>query len=212
MTGAYAEAASVFKLEELVSAPGPSEGASKRRLRADAARNRERLLEAARAVFARGGPEASFEAVARAAGVGAGTLYRHFPTREALFQAVYQREADELVELAGRLDEPPLAALRTWLRAAVRMIATKKGMVAALAPALDPSSPFAADTSARVRASLAALMARAVAAGELRADVTAEDAMRAVIGFCYTREQAGWQDAVVRLLDVFVDGLARPQR
>src|SRR6202012_2860643 len=90
---------------------------SSRKPRADAARNRERVLEAAKSVFSAGGPEASLEAVARQAGVGIGTLYRHFPTREALYEAVYRREVDQLVELAAPLgdDSRPTEALRRWL-------------------------------------------------------------------------------------------------
>src|SRR5258707_11478418 len=100
-----------------------------RRPRADAVRNRERLLEAAKAVFSAGGPEASLEAVARRAGVGIGTLYRHFPTREALFEAVYRREVQQLVELAEQLrsEAEPVEALRQWMRSNVRFVATKKG-------------------------------------------------------------------------------------
>src|SRR6476620_5485259 len=103
--------------------------------RADSVRNRERVLEAAKAVFSAGGPEASLEAVARRAGVGIGTLYRHCPTREALFEAVYRREVDELAELALRLakEAKPTEALRRWLRQNVELVATKKGMSKALA-------------------------------------------------------------------------------
>src|SRR5215475_12675302 len=106
-----------------------------RKPRADAVRNRDRLLEAAKAVFSAGGGEASLEAVARKAGVGIGTLYRHFPTREALFEAVYRHEVDQLSELAERLalEEAPVDALRHWLHANVRLVATKKGMLEALA-------------------------------------------------------------------------------
>src|ERR1700737_2755476 len=106
-----------------------------RRPRADAVRNRERVLEAAKAVFSAGGPDASLEAVARRAGVGIGTLYRHFPTREALFEAVYRREVQQLGELAEQLksDAAPVDALRRWLRSNVEFVATKKGMSAALA-------------------------------------------------------------------------------
>src|SRR6201995_6173230 len=95
-----------------------------RKPRADSVRNRERVLQAAKAVFAAGGPEASLEAVARQAGVGIGTLYRHFPTREALFEAVYRREVDQLADLAEDLksDGAPLEALRHWLRARVGFV------------------------------------------------------------------------------------------
>src|SRR6266436_3047515 len=103
-----------------------------RKPRADAVRNRERVLEAAKIVFSAGGPEASLEAVARAADVGIGTLYRHFPTREALFEAVYRREVQQLADLAGQLkQEPePVDALRRWMRSNVKFVATKKGMSA----------------------------------------------------------------------------------
>src|SRR3954464_10452008 len=113
-----------------------------RRPRADAVRNRERVLEAAKVVFSAGGPDASLEAVARHAQVGIGTLYRHFPTREALFEAVYRREVEQLAELAERLkgEAPPVEALRIWLRAIVEFVATKKGMSAALAIAVDGTS------------------------------------------------------------------------
>src|ERR1700758_251439 len=94
-----------------------------RRPRADAVRNRERVLEAAKVVFSAGGPDASLEAVAKRAGVGIGTLYRHFPTREALFEAVYRREVDQLAELAERLatEAAPVDALRRWLHANVQL-------------------------------------------------------------------------------------------
>ena len=119
----------------------------KRKPRADAIRNRERVLEAAKAVFSQGGAEASLEAVARHAGVGIGTLYRHFPTREALYEAVYRREVEQLVELAKHLVETeitPVEALRRWLRAGVEFMATKKGMAAALATAAHGSSELVA--------------------------------------------------------------------
>src|SRR5437667_12711041 len=113
-----------------------------RRPRADAVRNRERVLESAKAVFSAGGPDASLEAVARRAGVGIGTLYRHFPTREALFEAVYRREVQQLGELAEQLKDAaaPVDALRRWLRANVELVATKKGMIASLALAVQGSS------------------------------------------------------------------------
>lgn len=189
----------------------PPAAATGRKPRADSLRNRERLLNAARDIFSAGGPGASLEAVAREAGVGIGTLYRHFPTREALFQAVYSREVDELVALAAQLGEtaPPLEALRTWLRLAVRMIATKKGMVAALAPAIDDPA-FYADKGARILAALGGLMERAAAAGTLRADVTPDEVLRMLLGVCYAPSQAaaGWQETATHLLDIFVDGLA----
>src|SRR6201997_3028009 len=113
-----------------------------RKPRADAARNRERVLEAAKAVFSAGGADASLEAVAKTADVGIGTLYRHFPTREALVEAVYRREVQELSDLAKRLEKEaePIEALRRWMRSFVKFVATKKGMSAALAFAVAKDS------------------------------------------------------------------------
>jgi AcrR family transcriptional regulator len=178
--------------------------------RVDAVRNRERVLEAAKAVFSAGGPEASLEAVARRAGVGIGTLYRHFPTREALFEAVYRREVEHLAELAEQLkadDVPPTDALRRWLRSNVEFVATKKGMSAALALAAHSSTELSAYSFERLTKAVGALLNRAVAAGEIRADISPEDLLRALVGMCYMHDQPGWQASVLRLLDVFVDGL-----
>jgi AcrR family transcriptional regulator len=188
-------------------------GKTSRKPRADSLRNRDLLLVAARDVFSAGGPGASLEAVAKRAGVGIGTLYRHFPTREALFQAVYRREVDQLVELAAKLarEEAPFEALRHWLHAQIGMVATKKGMLAALNPVLDGSSDIYAYSQARIGQTVGDLMARASAAGVIRDDIAPEDLMRAVIGMCYTREQPGWQDTVIRLVDVFLDGLRTRQ-
>src|ERR1700722_4583938 len=177
--------------------------------RADAVRNRERVLEAAKAVFSAGGPEASLDAVAKRAGVGIGTLYRHFPTREALFEAVYRREVQQLSELAEALksEADSVDALRRWLRSNVEFVATKKGMLAALGLTVDGSSELYAHTFDRLTKAVGALLDRAVAAGEIRADVGPEDLLRALVGMCYMHDQPGWQNSVLRLVDVFVDGL-----
>jgi AcrR family transcriptional regulator len=180
-----------------------------RRPRADALRNRERVMEAAKIVFSAGGPEASLEAVARQAGVGIGTLYRHFPTREDLFEAVYRREVEQLSELAEQLkaEASPTEALRRWLRSTVQFVATKKGMMAALAIVMNANSELAAYSYGHLTAAIGALLKRAVDASEVRADVNADDLLRALIGMCYMHDQPGWQQSVLRLLDVFVDGL-----
>jgi AcrR family transcriptional regulator len=181
----------------------------KRGPRVDSVRNRERLLEAAKSVFSAGGPDSSMEAVARRAGVGIGTLYRHFPTREALFEAVYRREVEQLAELAEAMmtDPAPVEALRRWLRSNVEFVATKRGMSTALALAAHSTSELSAYSFGRLTKALRALMDRAAAAGEFRADISPEDLLRAFIGMCQMHDQPGWQASVVRLLDVFVDGL-----
>jgi AcrR family transcriptional regulator len=180
-----------------------------RKPRADAARNRERVLEAAKIVFSAGGPEASLETVARTAGVGIGTLYRHFPTREALFESVYRREVQQLADLAERLKEEtePVAALRQWMRSNVRFVATKRGMSAALALAAYKISDLFSYSFDRLTRAVGGLLDRAIAAGEIRGDISPEDLLRALVGMCYMHDQPGWQKSVLRLVDVFIDGL-----
>lgn len=180
-----------------------------RKPRADAVRNRERVLEAARIVFNAGGPEASLEAVAKRAGVGIGTLYRHFPTREDLFEAVYRREVEQLSELAEHLRSAkyPVDALRRWLHSAVEFVATKKGMSTALALTYQSSSELATFSMDRLTKAIGSLLERAAAAGQMRGDVSPEDLLRAFFGMCYMHDQPGWQSSVLRMLDVFVDGL-----
>jgi AcrR family transcriptional regulator len=183
---------------------------SSRKPRADAQRNRERVLEAAKIVFSAGGPDASLEAVAREAGVGIGTLYRHFPTREALYEAVYRREVEQLSELAEELknDDAPVEALRRWLHANVEFVATKKGMAAALALAAGgASSELTAFSFERLTKAVGALLHRAAASGEIRTDISPEDLLRTLVGMCLLHDRPGWQAGVIRMLDVLVDGL-----
>lgn len=183
---------------------------SSRKPRADAQRNRERVLEAAKTVFSAGGPDASLEAVARKAGVGIGTLYRHFPTREALYEAVYRREVEQLGELAEELkgEAAALEALRRWLRANVEFVATKKGMAAALALAAGGApTELTAFSHERLTKAVGTLLDRAATSGEIRTDVGPEDLLRTLVGMCLLHDQPGWQAGVIRMLDVLVDGL-----
>src|SRR6201981_3885763 len=145
-----------------------------RKPRADALRNRDRVLEAAKTVFSAGASDASLEAVAREAGVGIGTLYRHFPTREALYEAVYRREVEQLSELAEELkgEAAPVEALRCWLRSNVEFVATKKGMATALALAAGPPSELTAFSFERLTKAIRMLLERAVAAGADPAPIT----------------------------------------
>jgi AcrR family transcriptional regulator len=160
-------------------------------------------------VFSAGGAEASLEAVARTAGVGIGTLYRHFPTREALFEAVYRHEVQQLADLAEHLrrKKRPIEALRQWMHSIVKFVATKKGMSSALALAIAKDSDLVSDSSDRLTRAIGSLLDQAIEAGEIRGDVSAEDLLRTVVGICYTHDQPGWQNNVLRLLDVFIDGL-----
>lgn len=190
---------------------GPETAKTSRKLRTDSIRNRERLLEAATQVFSVGGPQASLEAVARQAGVGIGTLYRHFPTREALFEAVYRHEVDHLGELAEQLarDSDTVEALRKWLHANVRLVATKKGMVEAFQLVAHGSTELKAYSFERLTNAIGLLLDRGVAAGELRSDITAEDLLRTLVGIFYSQGTADWQPTALRLVDVFVDGLRK---
>jgi AcrR family transcriptional regulator len=183
-----------------------------RKPRADAVRNRERVLAAAKAVFSKGGADASLEAVAKRASVGIGTLYRHFPTREALFEAVYRREVQQLSELAEQLEDEtsPVEALRRWLHSDIELVATKKGMATALALAVHGPSKLYADSLERLAKAVGVLLDRAVAAGEIRSDISPKDLLRALVGMCYMHDQPGWQASVLRLVDIFVDGLRLP--
>jgi AcrR family transcriptional regulator len=204
------EGASVYKGSMRKRPMTQQPAIEKRKPRADAIRNRERVLEAAKAVFSQGGPEASLEAVARRAGVGIGTLYRHFPTREDLYEAIYRREVEQLVELAKHLVETkitPVEALRRWLRAGVEFMATKKGMAAALAMAAHGSSELVTYSLDRLTWAVGEQLQRAAAAGEIRADIDPEDLLRALVGMCYAYDGTAWQPKVLRLIDVFVDGL-----
>jgi AcrR family transcriptional regulator len=206
----YTEGSSAFQGAEMDDRVKQSAKAKAvRKPRADAVRNRERVLEAAKAVFSAGGAEASLEAVAQEAGVGIGTLYRHFPTREALFEAVYRREVQQLADLAEQLKQqaPPVDALRQWMRSIVKFVATKKGMSAALALAVDKDSKLVSSSADRLARAVGGLLDRAIAAGEIRDDVSSEDLLRALVGMCYMHDQPGWQISVLRLVDVFIDGL-----
>ena len=182
-----------------------------RKQRADSIRNRELLIEAAAQVFSAGGDHATLEAVARQARVGIGTLYRHFPTREALFDAVYRSEVDQLAELAERLarEAAPAQALRQWLHANIRLVAAKKGMIEALQLAAHGSAELKAYSFERLTKALALLLARGAAAGELRADIRPEDLLATLLGIFYAERGADWQPIALRLVDVFVDGLEK---
>ena len=183
----------------------------RRKPRADAVHNRERLIEAAKEVLGQGGPSASLEAVARRAGVGPGTLYRHFPTREALFQAVYHREVEQMLSLAASLEtsNDKLEALRRWLHAYVGLVATKRGLLGTLAFTLsDSSREMYAELALKTTAAVDRLLTRAIEAGEVRPDVTADDLIKTLFAFCYAREpEPGWERHVLRLLDIFIDGV-----
>lgn len=183
-----------------------------RPLRADARRNRDKLLTAATEAFAEEGEDVALEAVATRAGVGIGTLYRHFPSREALMVAVYQQEVDALCAAAADLLEslPADEALRAWVERFADYVATKRGMGEALRSAVasdagDP--PLFADTRARILAALCKLLDAGAASGALRADVDHEDVMRAISSIWHLPDDPQWREHVGSMLGLVIDGL-----
>ena len=181
---------------------------SDRRVRADAARNRELLIDAAAAAFALRGADVPLEDIARNAGVGIGTLYRHFPTRDSLVEAVYRHEVEVLCERADELLEtmPPDQALAEWMQLFVRHVATKRGMLSALKPMLSSNPNFSAQTRGRATAAATKLLEAGVAAGTVRADVDGGDLLRAVGGICMSTDQER-SEASERLVGLLFDGL-----
>ncbi len=179
-----------------------------RPLRADAVRNRELLLAAATAAFTARGADVPLEDIARDAGVGIGTLYRHFPTRDALVEAIYRHEIDLLCEQADRLLDtlPPEQALDEWMQLFVRHVATKRGMLSVLKPLMTANGSFFQQTRGRAVASADKLLAAGVAAGSIRSDVQGDDLLRAVGGICMSTDQEKTQ-ASDRLVGLIFDGL-----
>jgi AcrR family transcriptional regulator len=183
----------------------------KRRPRADAERNRLRLLEAAKAGFAAHGAGASLEEIAREAGVGIGTLYRHFPTRDALISEVYRQGIGQLGEAARRLaeEQPPLIALRAWLLLFVDYLATKKIMGAALQSLSAGTAELYANSGSVLEGAIGLLIANGVKAKAIRYDLPPLDLLRAVAGVANTGSEPGWEPAARGMVDILVAGLER---
>lgn len=181
--------------------------------RADAARNRALLVDAARAAFASGGEQVSLEAIARQAGVGIGTLYRNFPTREDLIAAVYASELDAVIAAADGLHDarPADVALRTWLDRYAAFVMTKRGMAESLRAGALADAANTAHTRERVNGAVEAFLRAGAQTGVLRGDLAADDVTTALVGlFLATRDVAD-PAQIARLLDLLVDGLrARP--
>jgi len=180
-----------------------------RALRADAQRNRDKLLTAATEAFAEEGEDVALETIAARAGVGIGTLYRHFPNREALVVAAYRNEVDALCAAAADLLAclPADHALRAWAERFADYIATKRSMGDALRSAAASDSPLFADTRARILGALGLLLEAGAASGTLRADVDPKDVIRVINGIWYLPNGPEWRADVGRMLDLVIDGL-----
>lgn len=187
----------------------PVERAALRKPRADAERNRLRLLEAAKAAFAEKGAVASLDEIARSAGVGPGTLYRHFPTRDALIEAVYRKESAQLIGSAAHLCETraPLAALRDWLVLFVDYLATKRDMAEALNSLVGGVSDLQSASSIQVKQAISDLVDRAVRTGAIRQDVEPLDLLRALAGVATIGAGPDGETAAKRMVDILIAGL-----
>ena len=177
--------------------------------RADACRNRDRLLEAASAAFSASGVDASLESVAREAGVGIGTLYRHYPTRDALVEAVYRHNVDLLCAGADELRAslPPDEALAEWMQRFVAYVATKKGLATYLKSVVSAESDLFQSTHARVQETIGLLVSGAVEAGTIRERVDGMDLLRALRGVCMMADQPGGPEQGARVAALLMDGL-----
>jgi len=178
-------------------------------LRADARRNRDRLIEVAAAAFADNGVETSLEDIARQSGVGIGTLYRHFPTREHLVEVVYRRELEMLAAAAGELAQThtPDAALEEWMRRFVGYIATKRGMANSLRILMASNSALFADGSGILRAALEDLLQNATKQHAVRSDIDTTDLLHALASIYSIPDAADWRDRSHRLIGLLMDGL-----
>ena len=180
-----------------------------RPLRADAQRNRDRVLAAAVRAFFNDGPDVTLDAIAKDAGVGIGTLYRHFPTREALIEAAYRNELTKLCDAAAELlrTMPPDEAMRAWMDHFVDYMTTKRGMADALrAVNASGGNPFA-ESRDRLVGALGSLLAAGAAAGATRADVEPEDVLSSLGGVALVAAEHEQRDRTGRMLNLLMDGL-----
>jgi AcrR family transcriptional regulator len=184
-----------------------------RKPRADALRNRERILEEAKKAFTRSGGDISLEDVARQAGVGPGTLYRHFPTRDALLESVYRAEVEKLAKEERRLEDlmPALDALRAWMLLFVDYIATKKIIAAALNSIVGGPTKLFESSGAQIKDAIQSLVARAIESGDIRPDLDPLDLLRALVGVSNVASAPDWQQSARRLVEILLLGSRPPE-
>jgi AcrR family transcriptional regulator len=182
-----------------------------RKPRTDAQRNRERILEVAKEAFTRSGANASLDDIARDAAVGAGTLYRHFPTRDALIEAVYRTEVEKLAAAERKFTEamPPIQALRAWMLLFVDYIATKQIIAPALNTFVGGPSKLYEGSRAQIQGAIDALVKRAIKSGDIRKDLDPFDLLRALVGVSNVASTPDWQQSAKRLVDILITG-SRP--
>jgi AcrR family transcriptional regulator len=179
-----------------------------RKLRADAQRNRERILEIARLAFRQHGAEASLDDIARQAGIGPGTLYRHFPTRDALIEAVYRSEVEKLTAASERCAAtmPPLEALRAWMLLFIDHVADKRLIIPAMDTVAGGSMRLIEGARGLIHGAFLTLVQRAIRNGDLRSDTEPDDFIRTLVGVFHTTALPGWEASARRIVDILIEG------
>ena len=191
---------------------GPKKSKNVRRKpRADAQRNRERILQVAKAAFSRSGADVSLDEVAKQSGVGPGTLYRHFPTRDALLEAVYRTEVERLAAAEKEFSRTmsPIKALRAWMLLFIDYIATKQIVVAALNTVVGGPSKLFESARAQIHGAIDSLVNRAIKSGDIRPDLDPFDLLRALVGVSNVSSVPDWPESARRLVDILLAG-SRP--
>jgi AcrR family transcriptional regulator len=192
--------------------PKDSPASASRKPRADAARNRAQLLDTAKRVFGEKGPAASLDEIAKAAGLGIGTLYRHFPSRDALVEEVYRTETIQLATAADTLlaTQPPVEALRQWLFLFIDYFKTKKIMAAAISATAGGSATLYAISGSLLNDTIAMLAARAVQSGAIRMTIEPIDLLRAISGVATMSTGPGWEENARQLINILIAGMRVP--
>jgi AcrR family transcriptional regulator len=179
-----------------------------RKLRADAKRNRERILEIAKQAFTRDGAAASLDDIARRSGIGNATLYRHFATRDDLIEAVYRSEVEKLVAAQQRFAAtmPPVEALRAWMLLLIDHVAAKALIIPAMNTVAGGSMRMIEGSRSLIHTAFVASVKRAIASGDLRSDTEPNDFVRALVGIFHTTALPGWEPSARRLIDILIGG------
>src|SRR5215472_2469698 len=193
--------------------PRKSAEHARRKLRTDAAENRERILEAAKEAFARFGANTSLDDIAKQAGVGPGTLYRHFPARDALIEAVYRTEVEKMAAAQRELSEKlaPAEALRAWMLLFVDHIAAKQIIAPALNTIVGGPSKLFEGSRSQMTGAINTLVSRAIESGDIRPDLDPFDLLRALIGVANVASTPDWRQSARRLVDILLTG-SRPSK
>jgi AcrR family transcriptional regulator len=169
------------------------------------------LIDSAKAAFTDIGVQVSLEEIARRAGVGIGTLYRHFPSREAVLEAVYRHAVEQLAEAGPQLLKtlPAGEALHRWMHLFVDYIATKRLIAPSLGPATSGNSALRANSTELITQAITNLVKRAIDSGEVRKDIAPLDLLRAMVGVSYGNPDEAWEASARRVIDLLMDGLRR---